>query len=326
MSAASTNALSEDACFELEQWPDGLIQAVAAQAPELLRSGDPFAYREQGLAGHARERALMSLEEEDLRFADLDSFTQVVRERLFRQFDVDGESWFVAHWQGGPDQSVDLPIEYESLSQEQWPDELIAAVGQQAPELLRTTRGESWALKEAAFPRFADYWLFEGDCDSLLYPYIDRARYHQELRATFSEIEVGGERWYAQLDDSDNSDTAAAHTDTQQQEALALRGWPDELVAAVAATWPQVFRTSDYETICAACDEQLRAVVAAWAFGLEEKVKEAGGLEAWVELVVSEDFRPVDVASQRWWVYIHDWKRTLEARTGHEPAAPSQES
>jgi organic hydroperoxide reductase OsmC/OhrA len=301
-------AVSEDGCIDLEQWPDALIRAVAAEAPELIRSDDPFACRERDLPSYARGLALISLEETDLDFVDLPAYTQAVREQLFQEIDVEGVPWFVVNWQGGRDEAIELPKNYESLSVEEWPDELIAAAGQQAPGLLRTDGRDTWALTEAAFPRFADYWLFEGYCDSMLYPHVDRERFIKETRAQFTEVTVAGERWYARVGDP-GSDVVTSTPEESERKELKLLNWPDSLVAAVAGAWPQVFRTSDYEMICAVPDKDLQAVVASWAFGHEVKVKEAGGVAAWTERVIKEDFRPFEVAGHRWWVYIADWKQ-----------------
>lgn len=318
-------AADSDGCVDLDKWPDELIRAVAIAAPELFRSGDPYACPERGLRGYAQGLALVSLEEEDLGYLDVDGYAKELRERHFRRFDIADGAWFVADWErdATPEPDLDLPRSFQSLSVEAWPDDLIAAVGAQAPALLRTERGDAWALTAAEFPRLALFWLFEAYCDPMLYRHVDLDLYTEDLRRGFTAVDVASARWYVRVDDpqpvsTEPSDQAASPAQTVRAAQAAqiagrsdvkLADWPDALVAVVSATWPQVFRTNDYEMVSAVPDERLSQVIADWAEGRDEEVEQAGGLAAWQELVVAEDFRPVDFDGRRWWVYIADWER-----------------
>jgi hypothetical protein len=303
----ATDAATDGGCVEHEQWPDTLIRAVALEAPELFRSGDPYACRGQDLIGYASQLALVSLEEEDLGVVDLAAYAAEVSEHSFRRFSVEGETWFVADWQSLKcEPEIELPTSYESLSVEKWSDALIGAVGQQSPALLRSARGEAWAIEESEFPCFASFWLFEGYCDPMLYRHVDLKRYTEERRGEFTAVTAAGERWQVHAGE-DGSFIPAASADGRA--GLRLVEWSDQLVTSVAASLPQVFRTHDYEMICAVPDEQLAQVLAEWAEGLEGDVERAGGLAAWSERVQDEDFRSLKVGSQRWWVHVCDWER-----------------
>jgi hypothetical protein len=294
----------------VEQWSDALIRAVADAAPEIFRTEYPFAVRPSDMRAYAHEIALVSFEEEDLAYVDLDGYAAAEREQLFRRIDVDGETWYVIDWQaerpGDSGWQVDLPQTARSANIEDWPDTLLAAVGRQAPQLLRTLQGDAWMVTAADFPRFADYWLFEGFCDAMLYPFVDRARFEQDLHAKFTAITSGDELWYVHAGDSSAATRAQAPVG---EDVLNLLDWPDELVAAVAAALPDAFRSHDYEMIAAIADEQLATVLTDWAGGREAEVTKAGGLAAWKELTTQEDLRAVEVSGQRWWIYIPDWKR-----------------
>lgn len=301
---------------DLPEWPDALIRAVVQAAPELIRSDDPYAVREQDLEAYARDLALVSLEEEDIKYLDVPAYAAEVRDSSFRRFDVAGEVWYVADWERSqPEVALELPIKVQAPLLSEWPDELITAVGRQAPALLKTLHGDTWAIAETDFRRFALYWLFEGYCEPSLYRHVDVDRFDADQRARFTRVEDEGAVWYVDVDEHDH---LVRPDEADPKDAIHVPEWPASLIAAVAAAWPETFRASDYESIIAVPDEHLEKMLTEWAERNTDEVERAGALAAWIESVRDRELRPVEAEGRHWWVHIHEWAKPATAVASSE--------
>lgn len=315
--------------FWLADWPDALIRAVAAQEPGLFRTDDPYAIRDEDMVVYAREIAGITLDDfdrDDTRYADIEAYAEVLKADWFRRFDVDGQIWWVKREEDvATDTTVALPLEFVSLSREEWPDRLIRAVGAQQPKLLRTLYGDLWAVYENDFPTCALVWLFEGGpCDEKLYRLIDLERFTADLKAEFAEIlDETGETWWARIDVNSHDDAREAPERIEPIDplrGLRLTEWPDSLITEVAAELPAAFRTGEYEAVHAFPDAQINAALAQWAEGEDDRVAAAGGLDAWIEQLKTNHFR---CTSGDWWVFLEDWQQAEAESLGESKTAPS---
>lgn len=303
--------------FDLEQWPDELIRAVATAEPALLRTGDVFAVKgREGLLRYASSLAENFLEKEDFVFVDMEGYATTLGEsEFFRLFELEGEQWYVATWKGRSEAVPDsaTPIAYKSVGQKEWSDELVRAVAAQAPELLFTRDGDSWAIHDSEFEMFARYMLFEGHCDETLYRHVDIPCYVEYLKNDYRENDScrhsgfkkvtaeGGEVWY--VDYLNPTLEPECKPDFDAKELGLPYGWPEALVVAVAAEYPEIFRTREYESVTAISEENLDSVLSEWADGCEEEVSKAGGLASWKASLIAKEFVSVEIDAERWWIY-----------------------
>lgn len=306
MREAETNPSTEDRGVDLCNWPDSLIRAVAAEAPELIRQEMPEAYREGDLITFARGMAWVTHEvDEHFPYIDFDSYSTYLRDNCFRRFDADGQVWWVYDEGLAPAEGwIDVPKDVPTLDVSQWPDELIAAVAATYPSFLRDIDNESWAVAVDDFPQLAFAWFFEAGTGNALLRFVDLKRYEADERATFKEVKTASGKSYLlqrRIDRFSRCPDPYPLDLADPPDTWEMLRWPDALVTAVAARYPSVFRTES-ESIYALRDRDLTETISRWAEGHTEDVANAGGLEEWIGKVRDEQLLPFEVEGERWWL------------------------
>jgi hypothetical protein len=305
--------IEEDGTITLHQWPELLIQAVAASDPTLLKQDEPMALLEKDIELFARSLAFVSFEKSEFEFIDFKAYSNHLKEKDFRLFVIGDERWLVYDFNhlGEKPEEVDLPIGYEHFNLFKWPDELIAQAGAKDPTLLRSNYGDAWAVRGSGFNQFADYWLFEGYCDPHLFPFVDVERFRKETAEKFTKLVANGETWFAHSGENNiaalngeievkKKDLSPLHHEITE---IPLTYWPDSLVASVAKDYPDVFRARNYESIMAVRDENITTTLTTWSEGFEEEISKEGSLEAWIEMVEADDFSHLEMDGEKWWIY-----------------------
>ncbi len=191
-------------------WSDELIAAAAQAAPQLYRSDEPYAWAisEHDLETFALWHATEGCSEpEVMRFFDLPAYIEHLKATDLVAVQAQGQVWYLFRdsLKGTPDYIMLGRLEDDGVMPlRYWPDELVAAVGAQAPGKLRIdTPDETFAVADNQVRAYLRKWWVQDIAAENVESYIDQA-----IEEHFALVSCGDQKWRIYTEADIKSDPA----------------------------------------------------------------------------------------------------------------------